>query len=123
MCSIVVRRCHEYGRIRARRAKHDQALEVEAQAAVRAPQSGTEADTRAALLDAISRLPRRQREVVVLRHLQDMPFEQIGGVLGISAATARVHARAGRESLRKLLAKADPTWFDQYGKKCAARVR
>ena len=61
-------------------------------------------------------LPQRQHEVMVLRHLQGMPFEEIARVLDIAPATARVHARAGRETLRSLILKRDPDWFDRTGR-------
>ena len=42
-------------------------------------------DRRRVLLAAIDRLPRRQREVVVLRYYEDLAVNQIAELLGISA--------------------------------------
>jgi RNA polymerase sigma-70 factor (ECF subfamily) len=100
---IVVNACHERGRRRRRDQRHEAALRL--RTAERSDRSGSAADDdlKEQVRRALGRLPRRQREVMVLRHLEDMPFDRIAETLGISAVTARVHARAAREALRSLL--------------------
>lgn len=49
------------------------------------------------MLAAIAGLPRRQREVVVLRYYEDLPVAEIAAVLGtspgaVSSALNRAHA-------------------------------
>ena len=61
----------------------------------------------------IQQLPRRQEEVIVLRHLEGMSYQETAAVLGIAPATARAHAYAGRETLRHLLLTKHPDWFDE----------
>ena len=61
----------------------------------------------------LSELPPRQRDVVTLRHLEGMAYEGIAAMLEISTATARVHARAGRETLRRLLLERYGDFFRQ----------
>lgn len=67
-----------------------------------AEDSGLDHEQRAALSEAIRALPRRQREVVVLRYFLDLREDEIATWLGISAgsvkqhqsrATAALHAR------------------------------
>jgi RNA polymerase sigma-70 factor (ECF subfamily) len=58
-----------------------------------------------AVREALVRLPRRQREVVVLRHLEGLSYETIAGMLRMAPATARVHAKAALENLRERVAK------------------
>lgn len=110
---IVVHRCHELGRRKLRRERHQPMLR--AQAAREAQGSGVDqsADEKVGLRQLLHELPRRQREVIVLRHLQGMAYGEIATVLGISAATARVHAQAGRETLRRLALHRYPAWFKQ----------
>ena len=43
------------------------------------------------LRSAIAQLPDYLKDVVVLRDLAEMPYAQIGKILGIPAATARVY--------------------------------
>ncbi|MEV4623941.1 sigma-70 family RNA polymerase sigma factor [Asanoa sp. NPDC049573] len=53
-----------------------------------------------ALLAAIRRLPRRQREVIVLRVWLDLDTRTVAEVLGISAATVAVHLSRATATLR-----------------------
>jgi RNA polymerase sigma-70 factor (ECF subfamily) len=57
----------------------------------------------AALWRAVDELPERQRTVLYLRYRADLPFEQIGLVLGITAGAARSHAMIARATLRRTL--------------------
>jgi len=109
LCRVVVQRCHLQGRGKQRHAAH---AEPYARHAVgRAGSGAASAEDKELLRFLLPQLPPRQQEVVVLRHLQQMSYEQIGEVLGISASTARVHCRTGLERLRKLLCEPGP--FDE----------
>jgi RNA polymerase sigma-70 factor (ECF subfamily) len=55
------------------------------------------------ILDALSRLRGRQRAVIVLHYFADLPVLRIASLLGISAATVRVHLHRGRKRLSELL--------------------
>jgi len=65
--------------------------------------SRTDETDRIAVWDAVDRLPHRQRTVLYLRYQADLPFEQIGNVLGIAAVSARSHASRGLDALRRRL--------------------
>lgn len=58
---------------------------------------------RLALVAALRSLPRRQREVVVLRHLADMPETQVADMLGINPGTVGAHLHRGLVTLRGCL--------------------
>ncbi len=60
-------------------------------------------DDRAGLQAAIAELPSHLRQVVVLRDLSKMAYEEIGRVLSISPATARVYRRHAVVKLSELL--------------------
>ena len=53
----------------------------------------------AELVHALSRLARRQREVLELVFYHDMTIEQASQVLGVSLGTARVHYQRGKQRL------------------------
>lgn len=53
------------------------------------------------LLDAMTRLPRRQREVVALRILLDMDTAITAETLGIAQGTVTAHLHRGLEQLRE----------------------
>jgi len=54
------------------------------------------------LLDDLRQLPERQREVLVMRELSGLGFEEIGGALGTSDAVARQTLYEARQSLRQM---------------------
>jgi len=59
---------------------------------------------REAVLDALRRLPTRQREVLALRYYLDLSEAEIAETLGISAGAVKSHASRGAAALRTHLA-------------------
>jgi RNA polymerase sigma factor (sigma-70 family) len=59
--------------------------------------------TRLSLRNGIAGLPRRQRQVVVLRYLADMPEAEVARVLGLGVGSVKRHASRGRAGLRGVL--------------------
>jgi RNA polymerase sigma-70 factor (ECF subfamily) len=57
---------------------------------------------------AIEELPAAVREVVVLRHLEEMPFKEISAVLGISEDVVYSRYRRAVERLKRILRKEHP---------------
>ncbi len=60
-------------------------------------------EKRRQVLDALQRLPRRQREVLVLRYYLDLDEAGIAETLGISRGAVKSHASRGSAALRSLL--------------------
>jgi RNA polymerase sigma factor (sigma-70 family) len=58
---------------------------------------------RIAVWSEVDRLPIRQRQVLYLRYRADLPFEEIGQVLGMTASAARSHATQAMATLRRRL--------------------
>ncbi|MDT0342443.1 SigE family RNA polymerase sigma factor [Streptomyces litchfieldiae] len=56
--------------------------------------------TRGALLDALGRLPTRQRAVIVLRYVEDRTETEVADLLGIGVGTVRSHAARALARLR-----------------------
>ena len=56
-----------------------------------------------AVWDAVERLPARQRHAVYLRYRADLPFDEVGAILGIAAASARSHVSRALDTLRARL--------------------
>jgi RNA polymerase sigma-70 factor (sigma-E family) len=59
-----------------------------------------DAARRATVLDALRRLPRRQREVLALRYYLDLSEAEIADLLGISRGAVKSHASRGAAALR-----------------------
>jgi RNA polymerase sigma factor (sigma-70 family) len=52
---------------------------------------------------ALAKLPRQQRAVLVLRYCEDLPEAQVAAMLGCSAGTVKTHAHRGLRALRESL--------------------
>lgn len=61
------------------------------------------ADEKRRVFQALTRLPQVFREVVVLRDLEGLSYEEIAEVLGVRIGTVRSRIARGREQLRALL--------------------
>lgn len=65
-----------------------------------------DADARIAVWTEVDRLPLRQRQIIYLRYRADLPFDEIGQVLGITSSAARSHAAQAIARLRTRLSDA-----------------
>ncbi len=72
--------------------------------AVSADETAYDHARRAAVLEALRRLPRRQREVLALRYYLDLAESEIADMLGISRGAVKSHASRGAAALRVQLA-------------------
>jgi len=61
---------------------------------------------RSAVIDALRRLPERQREALVLRYYFDLPEAQIAAAMGISKGAVKSHTARAIASLRIVLGQA-----------------
>lgn len=57
---------------------------------------------------ALAKLPPRQATAVLLRVLEERPYEEIASAMGCSSVTARIHVMRGRARLSRLLAPLAP---------------
>jgi RNA polymerase sigma-70 factor (sigma-E family) len=68
-----------------------------------ADDSAYDAARRTTVLDALRRLPTRQREVLALRYYLDLSEAEIADMLGISRGAVKSHASRGAAALRSVL--------------------
>ena len=66
-------------------------------------QDNTDSTELIAVWDAVEELPARQRHCVYLRYRADLPFEEIGRILGIEAVSARSQVSRALDTLRERL--------------------
>jgi RNA polymerase sigma factor (sigma-70 family) len=64
---------------------------------------GAGVDDRLDLYAALSQLPKRQRETVVLRYLGDQSEERTAALLGCTVGTVKTHASRGLARLRDVI--------------------
>ncbi len=60
-------------------------------------------ELRARVLDAVQSLPTKYRVVVILRHLNDLSYQEIGDILKLPTTTVEHRLRTAREMLRQRL--------------------
>ena len=80
-------------------------------------------DLRAAVLEAIGELPRRQAAAVLLHIVEEQSYEEISRAMGCSETTVRVHVLRGRAKLARRLARERPDivgGFDRSGKEATS---
>jgi RNA polymerase sigma-70 factor, ECF subfamily len=104
LCRIVVTRGLNFRKARSRRTT--EALDDAGVASgVSGPAADAERDSlRAAIAEALGRLPERQRMVVQLFELDGFSGAEIGAMLGISPGTVRWYLHEARQALRGMLA-------------------
>ncbi len=56
---------------------------------------------------ALAVLPLEQREAVVLRYYQGLPFEEVAEIAGVSSGAARMRVQRALESLRKIMSESE----------------
>jgi len=91
---------------RRTRARRPQETSMPPDVAVLSPVDGgyDQVADRRVVLDALAELPPRQRQVVVLRFVEDLSVEQTADLLGCSSGTVKSHTARALTRLRELLA-------------------
>jgi RNA polymerase sigma-70 factor (ECF subfamily) len=64
----------------------------------------TQKENLRAIQQAIHSLPLKYREVLVLRHLQDLSYIEIANILKLPSGTVKIRLYRAREQLKKILA-------------------
>jgi RNA polymerase sigma-70 factor (ECF subfamily) len=99
--------------------KHDKALQVVVQAEQAVANACQEERVDAALetharqalvQEHLSELPAKYRVVLVLRHLQEMTYEEMAEILSMPIGTIKTHLFRARNLLKERLEKFDREW-------------
>ena len=101
LAGIALRRARDWKRRFLGRFKQTDTLEGDPVPDQGLPQPDPDQGRR--LRQALAKLPQRQRSAVLLHEWMGYSFREVGEALGVSEATARVHAFRAREALRALL--------------------
>jgi len=86
----------------SRRARREAVVVAESEHSVE-PEFHVEDDSQRVLVGALDRLPKDQREVLVMKIWNELTFAEIAAALGISQNTAASRYRYALASLRKIL--------------------
>ena len=63
-------------------------------------------ETETTLIDAIKKLPEKLREVIVLRHIEEMSYSDMAELLGCELGTVKSRLARAREALKRKFAQA-----------------
>ncbi len=99
----VVNGTHSVGRRRGVERRHLARLASQEVVRPGADHDLAESERRHRVLEALQQLPRRQREVLVLRHYADLDEAGVAAALGISRGAVKSHAHRAAARLRELL--------------------
>lgn len=67
------------------------------------PSANPDSELATELWDVVRRLPRRQREAVVLRYVVDLNLSEIAATMGCREGTVKAHLSSARQALREWL--------------------
>jgi RNA polymerase sigma-70 factor (ECF subfamily) len=108
--TIAINLCRNHARTRARRPQQaplDASPELPSQ--TRVEHDAVDAVVVDEWRERLAQLPNRQRDAIVLRHVVDLSYGEIGEVLGCPAGTAKSDVSRGLQRLRTLLATEEQT--------------
>ncbi len=117
---IALNLCRDRLKSRARQgrtADEEQLAGVGGDPGEQAPRVMLQQELSQKMTDAVNKLPVLYREAFVLRHLQGVDYDEIGGITGVPADTVRVRAYRARELLREHLSPdVDTFWREKAAK-------
>jgi RNA polymerase sigma-70 factor (ECF subfamily) len=107
--AIIVNKCRDHLRAAKPRTSVDDLLEIRQDQAPSPEEQAASRQTGDVLQDALNALPMEYREVLVLKHVQELGYNEIAEMLGASVGALKVRAHRGREMLREKLEEAGVT--------------
>ena len=103
--AIVMNKCRDHLRLKRPRVSLDDLAEVRPDLKPSPEERTASRETGEIIQDALDTLPLDYREVIILKHVQDLDYAEIADILGISIGALKVRAHRGREMLKKAIEK------------------
>jgi RNA polymerase sigma-70 factor (ECF subfamily) len=100
---IVVNKCKDHMRAERDTVQVDEIAESVPSGGRTPEQTASARQTGDVIQAALNSLPDTYREVIVLKHIEELDFQEIAEILGDSVNALKVRAHRGREMLRELL--------------------
>ncbi len=100
---IVVNKCRDYLRSGRETVPVEEIAELRAGSSMTPEQAVSSRQTGDAIQKALSALPAEYRELIVLKHIEELDYREIADILDVSVGALKVRAHRGREMLKKLL--------------------
>lgn len=100
---IVVNRCKDYLKAEREKVPVDEISDVIPAGARTPEQAASSHQTGDAVQKALDALPMEYRDVIVLKHIEELDYREIADILGVGVGALKVRAHRGREMLKELL--------------------
>jgi len=103
LTSIVLNKCRDLLRSRRETVGVDEIAEIRQTGRRDPEQEASAGESGEAVQKALDGLPPDYREIVILKHIEELDYQSISEILGVGIPALKVRAHRGREMLRKLL--------------------
>jgi RNA polymerase sigma-70 factor (ECF subfamily) len=104
--TIVMNKCRDCLRAKRPGVSLDDLAEVRSDRGPSPEERASSHQTGDIIQDALNALPPEYREVIILKHVQDLEYTEIADILGVSVGSLKVRAHRGREMLKRAIEKA-----------------
>ena len=102
---IVVNKCKDHLRAERDTVQVDEISDIVPSGGRTPEQTASLRQTGDEIQRALNSLPEEYREVIVLKHIEELDYQEISDILGVSVNALKVRAHRGREMLKELLRK------------------
>jgi RNA polymerase sigma-70 factor (ECF subfamily) len=109
LCSIVLNKCRDHLRLVKETVSTDDIAGVRPDTGPSPEQVAAAHQGRDILQGALDALPAEYREVLILKHIEELDYQEIAAITGAGIPALKVRAYRGREMLRKILERAGVT--------------
>ena len=103
LTSIVLNKCRDHLRSRRPTVAVDEIADLRTTGRRDPEQEAMAGEAVDAVQRALDALPPDYREVIILKHIEELDYRSISEVLGVTIGALKVRAHRGRELLRELL--------------------
>lgn len=100
---IVMNKCRDYLRTGKDTVPVDEIAEVRAEKRASPEEAASTRQTGDAVQAALNALAEEERELIVLKHIEELDYKEISDILGVGIPALKVRAHRGREKLKRLL--------------------
>ena len=109
LTSIVLNKCRDHLRSRRVLVGIDEIAEIRETGRRNPEQEASAGESGEAVQKALNSLSPDYREVIILKHIEELDYQTISEILGVGIPALKVRAHRGREMLRKLLERSGVT--------------
>jgi RNA polymerase sigma-70 factor (ECF subfamily) len=107
--SIILNKCRDHFRTAKDTISMDDIAGVMPDKGVSPEQTASAHQSSDVLQRALDALPAEYREVLILKHIEELDYQEIAAITGAGIPALKVRAHRGREMLKKILEKAGVT--------------